>query len=292
MPILRQENIQSKEVKENLADLFLQELDEFRVEIGEYLRKKRKESGLKQEDLEAKAHISASTVSNIEHGRPHVQKEKLEAYANIFNLSLRKILQHLKETNEEDALIARELSHIETKIDRVKPDIILKSLNNVKVTNQAHAWYCYLLGKAHFNKKKYHKAFDNFQEAVHFIDEHPELLETNLKACCYKEIGRVLYFQNQLNKALEFNQLGIDCYQENGQRQWISHYLAICKAIYLEKLEKVDEALNALEELWKEKDQIKSLEVVLNMIELRALILKKTSLYDKATKYAIEGISL
>lgn len=242
--------------------------------------------------MEAKAEISASTVSNIEHGKIHVQTDNLETYANVFNLSLKQILHQIKTSNNEDELIAKELSHIETKIDRVKPEIILRNLRKIKVSNKSHAWYCYLLGKAYFNKKKYPKAFDYFKETIQFIDEHPELEKTNLKACSYKELGRVVYFQNQINKALEYNQLGLDCYKEDGQRKWILHYLTICKAIYLEKLEKIDQALNTLEELWNEKDKIQSLEIVLNMIELRSLILKKTSLYDKAIKYAYEGINL
>jgi len=198
----------------------------------------------------------------------------------------------IRKTDEEDVFIAHELSHIEKKIDRVDPEISLKNLNKIKINNKFKAWYSYLFGKAYFNKKVYPKALDYFKEAIQFIEDHPELEATNLIACTYKEMGRIFYFQNQIDKALEYNQRGLDCFQEDGKRKWIYHYLMVCQAIYLEKLDQIDQALQVLEELWPEKDQIQSLEVVLNMIELRALILKKTGLYNKAIKYANEGLEL
>ncbi|WP_044641037.1 helix-turn-helix domain-containing protein [Risungbinella massiliensis] len=64
-------------------------------EMGEVIRKVRKERGLRLEDL-SDDNISPATVSNIERGVAHVSPEKITYLLEKLDLSMHKIPDMLK----------------------------------------------------------------------------------------------------------------------------------------------------------------------------------------------------
>ena len=72
-------------------------------EIGEVIRKVRKERGMRLEDL-ADEHIFPATISNIERGVPHVSKDKVAYVLDKLGLSLDRLPEMMAGTREQKKL--------------------------------------------------------------------------------------------------------------------------------------------------------------------------------------------
>ena len=70
------------------------------IQIGELLRKRRKELGLRLEDL-ADDFISPSTISNIERGITYVNEEKVRYIAEKLNVNLDRAHDFLKKNKKK-----------------------------------------------------------------------------------------------------------------------------------------------------------------------------------------------
>ncbi|SEN07514.1 helix-turn-helix domain-containing protein [Lihuaxuella thermophila] len=263
------------------------------AQIGELLRKKRKELGLRLEDL-ADEQISPSTISNIERGMPHVNSEKVNYLSNKLGINLDELPELLDEEKQKLREIKLKLTYIENVIDLVSNE---KCFANLKRLNLPHnhlyaSTVQYLKGKYYMNKQKWNKAQNHFLEAIRLEDQSPELNKSNIKAASLNELARAYYFENRLEEALEYTEDGIKCFVENGERKYVKYILLVSKAVYLEKLDRIDEAQSTLQMLWEEREEIASLEVILNMYELKAAILKKLKSFDEAIRAAKEGIDI
>lgn len=53
--------------------------------IGEFVRKKRKENGLRQEDLALYAGVSTKFVNELENGKETLQMDKVNAVLKVFD---------------------------------------------------------------------------------------------------------------------------------------------------------------------------------------------------------------
>lgn len=82
-------------------------------EIGEVIRKVRKDRGLRLEDL-ADENISPATVSNIERGVAHVSPEKISYLLEKLNLPMRKLPEMLMKEQEKLKKVKFELLSIAT----------------------------------------------------------------------------------------------------------------------------------------------------------------------------------
>ncbi len=263
------------------------------AQIGELLRKKRKELGLRLEDL-ADEQISPSTISNIERGMPHVNSEKVDYLSNKLGINLDELPDLLDEEKQKLKEIRLKLTYIESVIDLVSNEKCYANLKNLNLPNN-HPYastFHYLKGKYFFNKHKWNKAQTHFLEAIRLEDQSPELNKSNIKAASLNELARTYYFQNELEKALKYTEDGIESFVESGERKYCKHILLVSKAVYLEKLDRIDESQSTLNMLWEQKAEIESLDVILNMYELKATILKKLKSFDEAIKAAKDGIDI
>lgn len=64
------------------------------------------------------------------------------------------------------------------------------------------------------------------------------------------------------------------------------------KAIYLEQLNHKEEASRVLDFLWSERENIKSLDVILNIYDVKAKIFKRSKMFIESIKIANEGIEI
>ncbi|WP_141201662.1 hypothetical protein [Paludifilum halophilum] len=81
-------------------------------------------------------------------------------------------------------------------------------------------------------------------------------LDNNLKADCYKELGLLSYLENDLEKALEHTESGIDAFVKNGTNQRLKYVLYRNKAVYLEKMGRINEGMDIVQQIWDSKDEI------------------------------------
>lgn len=261
--------------------------------VGELLRKKRKQMRKRMEDF-ADEHISTATISNIERGLPIVNPNKIYHYAGKLGVKLDDLPKLLKQSNKSDKELDSILMSIQSSIDLGDADEGLERLNALDIPDSSphSVTKLYLIGRYFSIKGKLNKAQSHFSDALRLIDKFPNLKKTNLKSICYYDLGRVFYYKNDLQNALSYTQKGIDSFVPDGDRnkRYIIHSLKVSKAIYLEKLDRLDESLQALDELWKHIDEIKSIQVLLNMFETKSDILKRQKRYTEAIEIAEEGI--
>ncbi len=272
--------------------------------IGPILRKKRIELGLRIMDLEDEQ-ISKSTISNCERGLPNVTEamyiylaEKLEMKHSLLGI--------LGEMEQQEQEAKEQLLELESMIS-VDPDGSLKKLSEINKTypiskrTQLYALYTYLLGKCYIEQKKWDKAKRMLMEVVEIAKQKAELTETNLYSACLSNLGRVAFFENQLENALCYTLEGLSVLVLDGERSYFRFHLLLNKGIYLEKMKNPEKAFEAMEELNRELKAITdpdlmletvNLDVIIQMYNMYGLIYNQLQMHQKALEYTKKGIKI
>lgn len=265
------------------------------ISVGKIIRKERKKESLKQSDL-ADENISTPTISAIERGMPNVSEEKRTYLCNklkIKNTSLKHAEEKLK---YEEIQLGKELHLIEARINLVDPNKALDTIKMLESTKEVNHEYmkCFLMAKCYFNKRKWKRSRQLFKKTLIINNKNPYLNQTNIAATSYKELARISYFEtNNIVEALNLVNKGIEIYDPNGERKDSIYYLLIGKVLYLEKINRIESAMNTLETLWQSIHDIKNLDIILNMYEMKALLLSgKMKFYSQALSFAIEGFEM
>lgn len=259
--------------------------------FGEALRKIRKKRGLRLKDLEDE-HISFATISSIERGIPTVKPQNRLYYCQKLGYNVSQIPELIDQENETHNQIKVLLFLIETCIN-LDCDGALERLRGLQ--KQCKGQYMdvilYLKGLCYVKKNKLKRAEKYLLQSIQFIEEKNISTESNIKSACLYELGQIYYLRdNDLDKALEVNNQGLKAFKPGNHRTDVKHFLSIAKVSYLEKMYRTDEALQVLNELWNEIQQIHSLEVKLYMYELKAKLLNQKKETSQALQYAREGL--
>lgn len=261
------------------------------VVIGEVLKKKRREEHKILEDL-ADEKVSTSTLSNIERGLPIVNTDKIYYYAHKLGVDLDEYTKVLKQTSQKNERFDLILTSIQNSIDLGDAEEGLERLQSLEIPESSvyHVHKLYLLGRYYLIKKRLQKSQAYFSDTLRLVDRYPSLAKSNLKAVCYYDFSRVFYYKNQFQNALGYALQGINSFVPGGGKKHIIHSLRLGKAIYLEKLDRLDESLQTLDEMWVDYDAIKSIYVLLNIFDIKSNILKKQKRFKEAIGIALEGI--
>ncbi|OYD06251.1 helix-turn-helix domain-containing protein [Paludifilum halophilum] len=261
--------------------------------IGEIIRKVRKEKGFRLEDV-ADENISPATISNIERGIPHVNPEKVRYLLDKLGLEMSEIPARLAEESKR-------LKNLEFQLDSAyllwslnKGDAALNKVNqiNIKDGNPLAARLYFIKGLCFFSKKQWKRAEREYYQAIKIVNEHPFYENSNLEAQCFHELGMTYYYQNDLEKALDFANTGIDAYKENGDLPYLRYGLRSNKAVYLDKLGRINEGMQTIQEVWGSIDPGHESKHVTLLYWLKAEFLRKTGMNDEALKYANQGLEI
>lgn len=266
-------------------------------QLGRAFRKKREKMGLKLEDLIEKG-ISAGTISNFENSKKNVHPKKIIRLFAKIGIE-RDQLPHLieAEQEEEEPLVEKltiDLIAIESAMDLVEVKHSHKELLEIKAMNppiQFQPLIEYLLGKACYKKEKWSRAQHHYLQAIRLMEDNPSLQETNIASLAYYDLARSFFRENELAQALQLVKQGLDAFIENGERIYLKYQLLLSKAIYLEKLEHNEEAMDVLGELWDNIDHTDT-EIALNMYQLTASLYIKSKRDHKAFPYIFKGIEI
>ncbi|HEY8390404.1 MAG TPA: tetratricopeptide repeat protein, partial [Clostridia bacterium] len=160
----------------------------------------------------------------------------------------------------------------------------------------------YIKGRCYFemrdlknSKKHFTNAIKIYNQVIHEIQE---LRKTNILAASQNELSRIYYYENNLQKALEHADKGIQSYVNDGERPNTRFYLYVNKAMYLEKLDKNEDALVCIESLEnttkpEEQDIYQvSVKIIVHVRIKLSKILYKLHLYNKAQVKAEEGLKI
>ncbi|MBA4496397.1 helix-turn-helix domain-containing protein [Paenactinomyces guangxiensis] len=264
-----------------------------RITIGHMIRKKRKELRLTLDDI-ADEYVSASTVSNLERGIPNVALEKIAYVAKKLDLELTDLPSVLKKIDRREERTISKLKKLMTTADLAAPDEALKRIKELKVDEFSpyYALFLYLKGRCHLQKRNLSRAEGLFSDVLRLLEKDDFFSKNNVKAFCYYDLGRLFYYKNDLEIALAHTLRGIKSYDPDQEGERLIHSLMVSKAIYLEKLDRYEEARRTIDELWKDINSIKNIFVLLNMYETKALILKKQKMYHEAIELVYGGIEI
>ncbi|MFD1396523.1 tetratricopeptide repeat protein [Kroppenstedtia eburnea] len=258
-------------------------------DLGEIIRKVRKERGLRLEDL-ADENISPATISNVERGVPHVGHEKALYLINKLGIELSQVPELLHGQQLELKQLQKTLFQMECLCDSGDPRQALKKLDKLELENSHPyaAYYYYIKGKSHSRLKNWARAERALFNAVRLGSQ----TDTNIEASAFAELSLVSYYQNDLETALKYANSGIDAFTDNGSRSHTIHVLKRNKAIYLERLGRLGEALGVVHEVWDSLEKMEQVETKLTFYWLRAELSRRTGVYNEAIKYAEEGLEL
>lgn len=265
-------------------------------EIGKFIRKVRKEKGLRLEDL-ADEHISTATISNIERGVSHVNKDKVLYLMSKLELDLNEIPEMIEKDTETLESMQVKFAAIETMIQMGMPERALSLLSNISEESYSRhqATVHYLKGKVFTFKEDWRKAERELGEAIRLAYQDPYSPMNNLEAASYSELSYCRYQNKDYEQALRYVERGLESIDQDkgNERDDRTYYLLlISRVIYLEGLNRTDEAFRYLEELWTRIPQIQSKDIIIKMYIYRARLLRKMKLHHDSIRYAREGIQM
>ncbi|MFC4077609.1 tetratricopeptide repeat protein [Salinithrix halophila] len=262
-------------------------------EIGEIIRKLRKERGLRLEDL-ADSNISPATISNIERGVPHVNPEKTQYLLGKMNIETDKLPELIM--GEKRALEGMEFQFLA--VDSLwGAGEFQKALDKLQAINLddphplAPDWY-YYCGKCYLELKNWRKAERSFYKGIQLATQNSVAQRDNIEAACFLEIALCSYHQNDLVKAIQFSDSGIDAFNPEGGRTYLWPLLHRNKGVYLERLGRVAEGMKLVQEMWGLLPSMEQVDSVLGFYWLRAEFSRRMGMLEDALKYAVEGLKL
>jgi tetratricopeptide (TPR) repeat protein len=256
-------------------------------EVGLTIREARKSKGFRQEDLIVDCFLSTGTISKIERGSVHVSREKLTYLCEKLEVDIN-VAEPIGE-EEDEVDLSLQLLSIENHMNMVSPEEAWEELRRIHPQEEVHrVWIIYLKGRYYEKKGKKQQAKIYYLQVTELDD--PELIESNLSSTSYHALGRISFYEDRLEEALGYMDKGLTCFQQNGERKQIGYHLQISKIIYLEKLDRNEEALLEVEKLWSEKQDIDSREVILSMYEMKTRLFTKLLKYEQAIDLGKEGL--
>ena len=241
-------------------------------EIGEVIRKVRKERGLRLEDL-ADENISPATISNIERGVPHVNLEKTKYLLKKLELDLETLPSLMVSEQQELEETKFELFKVELLLDIEDLNQAQENLEKLNL-DDGHplaATAHFLKGKLNRLKKNWKRAERSFFNAIRLVHQGNPDRESNIEAAAYNELSlRPFQSENDMKQALKYTENGLAAFQSGGERPQYESILKRNRAIYLERLGRLGEAMQIVQEAWPQiPEMVPKIETVLSFYWLQ-----------------------
>ncbi|WP_124728298.1 helix-turn-helix domain-containing protein [Staphylospora marina] len=260
-------------------------------EIGKFIRKTRKERGLRLEDL-SDEHISTATISNIERGVPHVNKEKVLYLMSKLGLELDEIPDMIEKDSESLESMQVRFTAVETLIQLgniQRAQAFLSDISDESFSRH-QATVHFLKGKIFKHKKDWRKAEREFSEAIRLSYQDPYSPKNHLEAVSYHALADCRMINGDWEQALRYLDKGMESVQNATDAEQVRYLLLVARMTCMEKLGRTEEALRGLDELWPKIHEIQNRELVLRMYALKAELLRRMRMHHDAIRYAREGI--
>ncbi|SMO71189.1 tetratricopeptide repeat protein [Melghirimyces algeriensis] len=261
-------------------------------EIGEVIRKVRKERGFRLEDL-ADDNISPATISNIERGVPHVNMDKTKYLLKKLDLDLDNLPNLMVNEQQELEETKFELFKIETLLGINDRDSAYKKLKelNLEDSHPYAAIAYYLKGKLLISKKNWKRAERALFNAIRLASQSSHCQDHNVEADAFNQLGIASFRQNNIVQALKYTENGLDAFLE-GENTTLQYLLKRNQALYLEKLGRLGEAMQVVQEVWEHLHQIEEIDIILSFYWLRADLLRRSGMLQESIQYAKDGLEL
>ncbi|WP_176391852.1 helix-turn-helix domain-containing protein [Marininema halotolerans] len=262
-------------------------------EIGEIIRKVRKEKGLRLEDL-ADENISPATISNIERGIPHVNPQRATYLLEKLDIRLEDIPHLIIQEQEALHELTFQLFMIETMRDAGNIDDALQQLKTLQLDDShPYAANIYFLTGTCFNQlQQLEKAQRCLFDAIRLSSQSPYGKKSNIEAASFYVLGMISSQNHQTEQALDYIESGLGAFKEGEEKKHLKVKLIEKKVGFLEKLGRVGEALKLIEDYWDPMLMSHDINVILGFYGWRAELLSRLRQFDLAANYCNEGISI
>lgn len=262
-------------------------------EMGELIRKRRKERKLRLEDL-ADEHISPATISNIERGVPHVNPDKIQYLMDKLDLDMDNISKLIVNEQKQLQKLRFQLTAIETMQDMGHSREAVRRLDELDLEdNHPFSPIYYLIkGRHYLDSGRYRRAERSFFNVIRLSNLTPHGQKSNLEATGYYELGRVNHAQNLLSQALQYVDNGLQAFKPDGDHGEIRFKLYQSKALYLETMNRVGEAIQVVDHVWKDLSQTRDLDTLLRFYRIRTDLLCRIGMTEEAMEIAKEGLEI
>lgn len=256
-----------------------------RRKLGRILHGERKRLDLRLEDLEDGS-ISKATISNIENGSQQVTEKMIHILCNKLKFDLdgfknEKIQETEEDIRHEENGVLIYVIENTVRVNEHEQALKLIKRLEIKDSDPLAGYMYYLKAKCFSLKGNITRANKLFEQAISLTEQY-NTHENNVVSSSYNEISLIYYHSNNIPQALEYIEKAINSFNHEGDRQYLKHALYINKAMFLEQLDKREEARHVLQIVWKEKDKISSTDTFLNMHDIEAKLLIKSKLYQDA----------
>lgn len=262
-------------------------------EVGEVIRRVRRERGLRLEDL-ADDNISPATISNIERGVPHVNIDKIHYLLEKLDLPLDKLPDLMMGKQRELSELQFKLFSIETLCDIGMIEEALEELEQLNLgdNHPFSSFVYYLKGKCYYNKGQWRRAERAFYNGIRLAPQSPEGKSSNIEATCYYYLALCSEAKNRLEQTIRMADSGIEAFIPDEGRQQVYYDLIYRKALSLRKLGRLGEATKAIEQIWNDIDKMENTSTVIGLYTLRSELASRSGIYADAIQYAEEGLEI
>ncbi|MCS1350081.1 helix-turn-helix domain-containing protein [Mechercharimyces sp. CAU 1602] len=261
------------------------------AQIGEIIRKVRKERNLRLEDL-ADENISPATISNIERGVPHVHKKKMEYLMEKMDLQRDKLPQLMQSEERQAEEIRFYLLSAASFCDAGQTKWAWEMLEKISVDDhhELAASYYYMKGQCLLKEDKYKRAERAFQNAIRLGEENEENASSQMSALSHLGLAHIYSDKHQYEQALSFVEEGLKVLKQDEEQADTQFQLRYHKALYLEKMGSYRESLVILDQMWEEVLCLSYSRLQVGAYGLRARLQCQLGIYQEAEKTALHGL--
>lgn len=268
-------------------------MEQWRAELAKYLRQQREAKGLKPKDLVCE-NLSEPTIRRIERGE-RVRPESLEAYCKQIGIPYRQVLQMFGQESEES--IRQRLEEIDFDIEfRLHIPQSIQDLQEIKdrlgpnhpLIPRIH----WMRAKAYFYAGKRDKAEEECLAAIAAAKKHAGY--QNIEAMTQIILGLIYFYDRTHPEALAETERGIEKFDRNAEYfDPDRFYMALLnKVAILERMGRIHEAEDILDQLVEESSFIERGVVKANVFEYAAKLKMKNGRYPEALTYALQGLNV
>lgn len=260
-------------------------------EMGEVIRKVRKERNLRLEDL-ADQNISPATVSNIERGVAGVSSEKITYLMEKLNISSTQMSYIFTEEQDRFKEIQFKLQVVHS---LYKMNLVNEALTDLKKihVDESHplsSHIHYYMGKCYVRLKKWSRAEKALLTGLRILNESPRT--DNMESAINLVLGISSYLQNNLEQALIYTNNGISALSSEQKNKHIKYDLYCNKGIFLQRLNRITEGICLTRDIWQEIHLVEDIKTVLTFYWLRAEFARLSGLLDEAADIALKGLEI
>lgn len=200
--------------------------------VGALLTKERKRQNLTQQQVADQLQLGKTTISYMERGLPTVGDDRYMQYAALLGIA-EELFGVVDEAEERERYIMEELRHIEDIVSG-NPEEALALLEalDINMFQTAKIFATFLKGRIAFEKQKRKESKTLLSEALVGLDECPDLANSNLHSICLNDLGRLAFYEEDYQTALDYTEKAIDVFKEKGNRTYYKPNFYLNKVIF------------------------------------------------------------